>query len=377
MSDSSPHIAHIMPWDSVGGTEHATLRIARETAAHGIHSTMFCLESATEVREFFHSAGFDTAIYQAVEPSLSRPAKYIRSARKLAREMRRRDVNIMHCADILAAHYASLAGRFARLSIICHVRNRHSDISKRDKLFLSPVHNWIFVSKDTWRGFGISVPANRGEVVYDGINAPQVTIEDRESVRREFGIAAHEKIIGMVARVAPQKDYVTLARAAQKVFAVFPNARFVIVGDYEGVPAHRAHYEKIKHLLDEYQISDRFIFTGFRRDIPRMIAAMDVFVLCTHYEGLPLVLLEGMAQGLPTLATAVDGIPELITDEENGLLHAHGDDEKLAEHLLKVLVDNAFARRIGDNASTHVAANFSNEKFASNMQKIYRSLLRA
>ncbi len=376
MSDSSPHIAHIMPWASVGGTEHATLRIARETAAHGIRSTMFCYEAATEVREFFYNAGFDTAIYQAVEPSLSRPAKYINAARELAREMRRRGVNIMHCADILAAHYASLAGRFARLPVICHVRNRHRDISRRDKLFLSPVNNWIFVSKDTWRGFGVNVPAHRGEVVYDGIDAPQVTGEDRESVRREFGIAAHEKIIGMVARVAPQKDYVTLARAAQKVLAVFPNARFVVAGDYDGVPAHRTHYEEIKHLLDEYKIGDRFIFTGFRRDIPRVIAAMDVFVLCTHHEGLPLVLLEGMAQGLPTLATAVDGIPELITDEANGLLHAHGDDAKLAEHLLKVLDDKAFAKRIGDNARAHVAANFSNERFASNMQNAYRSLLR-
>lgn len=57
-----------MPWASVGGTEHATLRIAGETAAHGIRSTMFCYEAATEVREFFYNAGFDTAVYQAVEP---------------------------------------------------------------------------------------------------------------------------------------------------------------------------------------------------------------------------------------------------------------------------------------------------------------------
>jgi glycosyltransferase involved in cell wall biosynthesis len=181
----------------------------------------------------------------------------------------------------------------------------------------------------------------------------------------------------MVARVSPQKDFVTLARAARRVAAARPDARFVVVGDYQTEPAYREHYELVRRELAEQGVAGRFVFAGFRRDVPRFVAAMDVFVLCTHFEGLPLVLLEGMAQAKPTVATAVDGIPELVRHGETGLLHRHEDDADLARQLELVLADRALAAGLGAAGRHAVETFWTGERFARDMVGLYARMLGA
>ncbi len=169
--------------------------------------------------------------------------------------------------------------------------------------------------------------------------------------------------------------FLTLARAARRVVARHPDARFVLVGDHEQEPAYREHYVRVRRELAEQGVADRFIFTGFRRDVPRLVAAMDVFVLCTHFEGLPLVLLEGMAQGKPTVATAVDGVPELVRHGETGLLHRHEDDEELARHIAHLLDDRELAARLGAAGRAAVETFWTGERFARDMVELYRGVL--
>ena len=372
------NVAHVLPWPSVGGTEWATLRVAQAVEAEGFRSVAFCLTGAGPVREMFRAAGFETAEYEAVEPSYRRPKDYLRASWRLAREFRRRGVALVHCADVAAGYYTALAGRLAGAPVLCHVRNRFDDLSRRDQSFLRPVSRFAFVSRDTWRHFALKVGPGRGAVVYDGFDAAPCPAagDDARGVRRELGVPDDCKLIGMVARVAPQKDYRTLARAAARVAAAYPRVRFVVVGDYEAEEAHRRHYEDVRGWLRESGVTPHFIFAGFREDVARVLNAMDVFVLCTHHEGLPLVLLEAMAQALPVVATAVDGIPELVRDGETGLLHAHEDDAGLAAHLTSLLRDEARARALGEAGRRFVRSNFNQEQFARSMAELYRDLLR-
>jgi len=369
-------IAHILPFPSVGGTEHATLRIAKAVDPDRFASIAFCLANAEPVRQFVSDCGIPCTTYEPPVPSYRHGAAYLRMSMRFARELRRQHVDIVHCSDLQAAHQVALAGRLAGLPVLCHVRNRYEEISRRDRSFLWPVHRFVFVSRDTWGHFAYQVSPRRGTVVYDGIDVPSCEAEtiDYVSVRREFGIPEHAPVIGMMARVAPQKDFATLARAAARIRKVQPDARFLIAGDYASEKNQR-HYREVQALVRDCGVADSFIFTGYRHDVPRLINALDVFVLSTHREGLPLVILEAMARAKPVVATAVDGIPEIVHDTESGLLFPHEDHEALASHITGLLQDQPWGRRLGEAGRRLVRTEFSSVQFAAGMNAVYDRML--
>lgn len=376
-SMAKPHnIAHILPWPSIGGTELATLRIAEAVESDEFHNIAFCQADADPVREIFESAGFELAGYRGVAPSYRHSPPFLRNSYSLAREFKRREISLVHCSDLLAAYYAAVAGKLARIPVLCHIRSSFPAISLRDRSFLTFVDRFAFVSKDAWKKFGYKVSPREGVVVYDGLRVADGSLdESRESVRREFDIPPHVKLVGMVARVAPAKDYITLARAAARVVATESRVRFLIVGDHSGAETYRAHYEEVKVALAEHGVTPYFIFTDFRADVPRLLQALDIFVLCTHIEGLPLVILEAMAYAKPVVATAIGGVPEIVVDGKTGLLHAHQDDAQLAAHLLSLLQDPVRAKTLGEAGRRMMQTNFTNEQFAANMSNLYRELL--
>jgi glycosyltransferase involved in cell wall biosynthesis len=369
-------VAHFMPWAGVGGTEHATLRIAAAVRDRGYRSVAFCRDDAGEVQQFFQQAGIETVTYRDADLALRRPGAIVALGRTLARELRRLDVDLLHCADVDAGVRAGLAGRIARIPVLCHVRNPVLEMPFRDRLLLSTVNTFVFVSRDTWTTFAYDVPPSRGRVLYDGIvPEPPAAADVRAGVRRELGLAPDTPVVGMTARVSPQKDYVTLGRAAVRVREAVPGVRFVIVGDHDSHAAHREHFALVHDELQRLGVLDAFLFTGFRSDVGRVMRAFDVFTLCTHFEGLPLVVLEAMAVGLPVVATAVNGIPEVIDSDEVGLLHAHEDSDALARHLVAVLTDPSRAARMGAAGREAVRRRFGMEAFGDNVVKLYEDAL--
>ena len=374
MRERNYRVAHIMPWPTVGGTEQATLRIAEAVRPYGFESVAFCPGEKSPVHEMFAAAGFETVSYHPVEHSYRRAWPFLRYSWQLARAFRRSKIDLVHCADLLAAYYAALAGKMARLPIVCHIRCAFDELSWRDRSFLWPIDSFIFVSRDTWRRFAHKVDERRGTVVYDGIDCARADARADE-VKREFGIPDDHKIVGMVSRVAPAKDFSTLAKAAVKVIAEYGKVTFLIVGDHESLPAYRAHYALVKKMLSEQGLDGAFVFTGFRRDVARLLAAMDLFVLSTHGEGLPLVVLEAMAHGKPVIATAVGGLPEIVKDGVTGLLHAHGDAETFAEQMLDLLRDDGRRQRMGAAAQREVRERWSKDRFARDMIAVYSRAL--
>lgn len=352
------------------------MRIAEAVDPARFTSIAFCVPEAQPVRTLVTAAGLSCVTYQPPVPSYVHGAAFLWSSQNLAREFVRRKVDLVHCADLLGAYHAALAGRLARLPVLCHIRNRFDEISRRDRSFLWPVRKFLFVSQDTWRHFGYPVSSARGGVIYDGLDVPPGSdpAEHRRSVRREFGIPENAPLIGMMARVAPQKDFGTLARAAVRILRTEPEARFLIAGDYAS-PENGDHYQRVRTDLEACGVAEAFIFTGYRTDVPRLLAALDVFVLSTHWEGLPLVILEAMARAAPVVATAVDGVPEIVKDGETGLLFPHEDHEKLAAQIEHLLRDRVEARRLGDAGRRLVQTSFSKTRFAQAMNAVYEGIL--
>jgi glycosyltransferase involved in cell wall biosynthesis len=178
----------------------------------------------------------------------------------------------------------------------------------------------------------------------------------------------------MVARVNPQKDFVTLASAAAHVLSKHPNVRFLIVGDNAIVDINRRHFAKVSEYLRCLQIESSFIFTGYRSDTQRLISAMDVVVLSTHREGFPLSILEAMALRKPVVATSVGGIPEIIVSGETGYLHRPGDSSELARAILTLVENPDEAARIGEAAYRGASAKCSLQRFIEEMSQVYSEI---
>lgn len=367
------HVAHILPWTGVGGTEHATLRIGRAVASR-YQSHYFCPADAPEVAEFFTASGQPAVSYPRQEPSFRFPLPYLAASWRLAGEFRRRRIELVHCADWTGVQYAGVAARLAGCKLISHVRNRNESIPRRDWRLLRLVDRFVFVSRDTERGFGYPAAAGRATVVYDGIAIPDQKATSAE-VRALLHLPEGGPLAVMAARVAEQKDFPTLIAAAALLRQRYPGLRFVILGDYERHPEHRVHYEFVQEHLTRLGVTDRFHFAGFRTDVNRLLGGMDLFVLSTHWEGLPLVILEAMAQGLPVVATAVDGVPEAVADGETGYTVPHAEPEALAAAIGTLLEDPARASAMGRAGRERVEKMFSVAQFEASLLKLYDQLL--
>lgn len=372
----SQRVAHVLPWPTVGGTEIATLRIVKALDGAGFEHVAFCTTDAAAVESFFHAAGVATTTYRSVDLSYRRPGPFLKASFHLAAQLRRQQTALVHCSDLLAGLRAAPAAKLAGLPVVCHVRSSYSGLSRHDRPLLYAVDRFIFVSRHTWGTFTSKVRPSRGAVVYDGITTTPIDREAaQQRLRAQFSIPPHIKLVGTVGRLAPQKDYPTLIKAAARVLATQPNVRFLVVGDNSTAPAFREHYQAMTGLLDTHRIRQHFVFTGFRDDIPQILSALDVFVLSSHFEGLPLVILEAMAQQTPVIATAVGGVPEVVFDRDTGLLHRHEDDAHLASQILAVLSDDVLRQRLAHAGHQLVEQRFTTQGFAAGIAEVYRSVL--
>jgi glycosyltransferase involved in cell wall biosynthesis len=175
-------------------------------------------------------------------------------------------------------------------------------------------------------------------------------------------------VVGMVARLQPEKGVTSFLKAAAHVAKEFPQARFVVVGDG---PLR----EELFRLAEDLRVRERVLFLGFRPDAQALIKMMDVVAVPSVSEGTPLVVLEAMAAGVPVVASAVGGIPDQIRPGHEGILVPPGDTDALARALIKVLRDPELAQHMGEAGRLRAGTEFSHENMVRKVEAIYRDAL--
>lgn len=173
---------------------------------------------------------------------------------------------------------------------------------------------------------------------------------------------------GWVGRLSKEKGADIFLRAAQHVLAKCPDAQFLLVGDGPDM-------EMLKALANELKISESVVFAGRRQDMPAVYASMDVMVSSSRQEGLPMAILEGMASGLPLVATAVGGVPTLVQDGRTGVLVQTEDVEALAEGITRLFQDSALRQKFGAAARELVREEFSAERMAKEYLGVYENAI--
>jgi len=219
---------------------------------------------------------------------------------------------------------------------------------------LSRTHADYLVSRE-------DVSAGKIEVINNGIDTgrfkPDGSDEKGKRVREELGIGNRETVVTVVAALRPEKNHLMFLEAAGSALKRSGDFRFLIVGEGQ-------RKEKLERKARQMNIEDRVTFTGSRDDIPDILAATDISVLCSHpvVETFPLTVLEAMACGLPVISTDVGSVSEIITDRENGILIPSGDTEGLADAILELGSDRYLRQRLGENAREKAAGSFSTEE---------------
>jgi glycosyltransferase involved in cell wall biosynthesis len=187
-------------------------------------------------------------------------------------------------------------------------------------------------------------------------------------LRRELGVDRSTPLVGIVARLAPIKAHEVFVAMAAAVLRSFPEAIFAVVGDGECRPVIEADVRR-------RGVTESFRFLGWRADLDRVYADLDIVVLTSRNEGSPVALIEAMAAARPVVATRAGGVAELVGDA--GLLAAVDDANGLAEAVCRLLTDRALAAELGSRARTRVVPQFSEARLIADIDALYRRQLAA
>lgn len=228
----------------------------------------------------------------------------------------------------------------------------------------------IAVSEDI-REIVSYVGSSRVRCIPNGVDLDRVRAQgDRQILRKEFGILDNETVIGIVGRLTPIKGHETFLKSAVRlVQEERHDVRILVVGEGPLKDSLRA-------LVMSLGIRDKVIFAGHRDDVYDVIETMDIFVLPSYHEGIPMVLLEAMALKRAVIASRVGGIPEVVDHGVNGLLVSAGNEAELTEACKLLMLDRSLAARLSEAARSKVETCFSSRVMCDKVASLYEDVVR-
>ncbi len=212
-------------------------------------------------------------------------------------------------------------------------------------------------------------------VIHNGLDLQRLSGQkERTRVRSELGLASNARLVGTVGQLVPWKNQELFLRACAQVALHQAEAEFLVIGaDLFG--EHEGYCQWLRDLTEDLGLARRTHFLGWRNDVPRLLGALDVFVLPSREEPFGRALLEAMAAGLPVIAVAAGGPKELIDPSHDGILiPPPGHPSILAAMINQVLDDRALARRLGERARQR-ATRFTSERTARLVENVYDEVL--
>lgn len=206
--------------------------------------------------------------------------------------------------------------------------------------------------------------------VHSGVDLNKFNHQQRteNSLRKEFGIDSRTLLIGNTSALEAHKDYFTFIETIKKLADDGVPLQALIIG--EG-----SLKTQLQEFVREKELTDKVIFTGFRKDITRILPDLDVFLMTSNEEGLGTSVLDAFLAKVPVVATAAGGIPEMVIHEQTGMLAPIGDSGALAGHIKRIFSDDALRRAVVNGASQKVASGFSKEMTAKKTLAVYRDVL--
>ena len=364
---------------AIGGAEIVASNLARFLRGRGIDVEFGCLDLVGSLGEKLRGDGFPVVCYNR------RPGLDLALPLRIARHATRSSVDLVHAHQLTCYAYGVLAKLFSPRPIVFTEHGRfHPDFSTPrrrlfNRVFSRLVDHTTAVSDSVKESLASIEHFNREtiEVIRNAVDIERFSIPlSRRDARVNNGLPSSGAVVGTIGRLCAEKNYSLLIRAIAILREELPDISLVIVGD-------GPERQGLELLARELGISDRVFFLGQRTDIEQILPAFDVFALSSSTEGVPMTVLEAMAASKAIIATAVGGIPEILTDGEDARLvpMTAGDPASkemaggFAAALRELLGDERLRRAFGASACERARRDFSPEVVFGRYQAIYRALL--
>lgn len=276
-------------------------------------------------------------------------------------------------------HYhvpGALAARLMRIPLVCRKAGGIGEGRWIKKVLTPCVDLFISISRATEADQRAQRGTKRVVTIYEGVDISRFSPRQASAaLRSELRLVPGKKVVGCLARFERGKGQPEFLRAAASVLGQYRDVVFLVSGG--GDPNSAEVLEELQAEARRMEVTDRIVFAEWRDDVPAVLALLDVFVHVptTFLEGLGITNLEAMAMAKPTVVSRNGGLPDAVVDGVTGFVVPPGDIEALTQALLRLLADEALARRLGENARRRIEEHFDIAKNVRSMERQFEEAI--
>jgi glycosyltransferase involved in cell wall biosynthesis len=368
-----------------GGSERQAVQLTRLLLESGrCNVSVVTLEREGVLLDEMHRLGFNDIPEFRLNSFYDLHA--VRKVRRFAQYLKKREIDVVHTHDFYTNIFGMAAAALARVPVRIASRRESAVRPSKQRLVERSAYraaHAVVANCEEVRQQLIKegVPDGKVRTIYNGLDPARVQAAqaDRKEILAGLNLPETARFVTIMANMrahvwnpepACYKDHPTFLRAAQRVWEKVPEAAFILAGEGE-------LKEKTQELARDLGIADRTFFIGRCQNVGEVLSISDVCVLSSSAEGFSNAILEYMAAGRPVVATDVGGAREAIVHGETGYTVPPGDHERMAQHIVSLLLDQETARSMGESGRRRVNEKFSTVKQLQNVESLYTELLTA
>ncbi|MDE2028380.1 MAG: glycosyltransferase [Candidatus Omnitrophica bacterium] len=354
-------ILHIVNSLECGGLEKMVIHLASACAERGVKSDILCLKTEGALALEARQKNINVK-------ALNKSEKFSwRLILTMSQMIRAGGYDVVHTHNFSPLIYGSMAARLVGVKCL---NTRHGSEPTGTYKFIWDLNSRVIAVSEYTKGELLrnnTISEDKVSVIYNAI--PEAEFNSGldgqlvNPLKKELGLDK-ARIVGIVGRLSPEKDHMTLLKAMKIIVADYKNVCLLVVGDGDQ-----------RSCLEQYciqnRLSDKVRFLGFRKDIPIILRSLDIFALSSLTEGVPLTILEAMASGVPVVATNVGGNGEIIENNVTGLLVPAGDAGAFEKALRRLLEDRDLAGRLAKSAHERVSERYSLNTMIEKYMEVY------
>ena len=349
-----------------GGGEHFASEFIQAISLKGWKVSLVCPTRSSLRRDGPLVGSLESELTLDLSLKVDRPGQFIWTMAKWLWEARLFKGAILYANGYEAMKWAVPAGKLWGIPVVCHLHeSTYGPYRSRRARMLAPfVDRFFAISNEVRRQFmeGTGIDQDKVSIVYNGVlvaNQVAKSVDERQSVRKEFGFSEDANLIVMAARTDVHKGHEIFVNAASDLHRSHPQAAFLMVGLQRNTSEESALFDRVTDNIQKNSMDGVVVHTGYRDDVRRLMRAADVVVVPSTSEGFGRTAIEAMAEKTAVVASKVGGLAEIITDGEDGIHFPPGDSKALAKALATLIENNVLRTRIADAGYRSAQDRFS------------------